>query len=138
MKIEFIASVAAISADPAESRRLYIDAMGLPLEHAEGDDYYHSEDIGGSKHFGVWPLRQAALACFDSDEWPSDRPAPQASLEFELADAQAVAAGAAELESAGYSLLHPAKLEPWGQTVARLMSPEGLIIGLSYAPSLHT
>jgi hypothetical protein len=26
---------------------------------------------------------------------------------------------------------------PWGQTVARLLSPEGAVIGLSYAPSLH-
>ena len=138
MQIEFIASFAPISTDTAASRRLYVDALVLPLDHAEGDDYYHSEDIGGSKHFGVWPLRQAAQACFGSDEWPADRPVPQASLEFELSDAAAVAAGAAELESAGYALLHPAKLEPWGQTVARLISPEGLVIGLSYAPSLHT
>ncbi len=28
--------------------------------------------------------------------------------------------------------------EPWGQTVARLLSSEGSIIGISYAPSLHT
>jgi hypothetical protein len=33
--------------------------------------------------------------------------------------------------------LHPAREEPWGQTVARLQSPEGAIIGISYAPSLH-
>jgi hypothetical protein len=33
--------------------------------------------------------------------------------------------------------LHEAKTEPWGQVVARLLSPEGAIIGLSYAPSLH-
>jgi hypothetical protein len=64
MKIEFIASVAAISVDPLASRRLYVDALGLPLDHAEGDDYYHSEAIGGSKHFGVWPLQQVAQACF--------------------------------------------------------------------------
>jgi hypothetical protein len=34
-------------------------------------------------------------------------------------------------------MLHDAKVEPWGQTVARLLSPEGALIGLSYAPSLH-
>jgi hypothetical protein len=64
MKIEFIASVSVIAPDPVISRKLFIDALGLPLEAAEGDDYFHSEHIGGSKHFGVWPLRQAAQACF--------------------------------------------------------------------------
>jgi hypothetical protein len=48
-----------------------------------------------------------------------------------------VAAGAEELRSRGYQLLHDARKEPWGQTVARLLSPEGAILGLSYAPSLH-
>jgi hypothetical protein len=59
------------------------------------------------------------------------------SIEFELEDADAVAAGATELEEAGYSLLHPARTEPWGQTVARILSPEGAIIGLSFTPWLH-
>jgi hypothetical protein len=48
-----------------------------------------------------------------------------------------VAGGAAELQAAGYSLLHPVRTEPWGQTVARILSPEGAIAGLSYAPWLH-
>jgi hypothetical protein len=42
-----------------------------------------------------------------------------------------------ELEQAGYELLHEAREEPWGETVARLQSPEGAIIGISYAPVLH-
>jgi uncharacterized glyoxalase superfamily protein PhnB len=48
-----------------------------------------------------------------------------------------VGAAAQELKQAGYELLHPAREEPWGQTVARLQSPEGAIVGISYAPSLH-
>jgi hypothetical protein len=36
-----------------------------------------------------------------------------------------------------YELLHPARQEPWDQTVARLLSSEGLIVGISYAPALH-
>lgn len=135
MKIEFIAGVAVIAADPPQSRRLYVDAIGLPLEGQS--DYYHSEQIEGSKHFGVWPLRDAAQACFGTSEWPHDRPVPQASIEFEVANADAVAAAGEELEAAGYTLLHPAREEPWGQTVARVLSPEGLIVGISYAPSLH-
>jgi len=138
MKIEFITSVAVIAADPPESRKLYVDALGLPLEAAEGDDYFHSEDIDGSKHFGVWPLAQAAQACFGTPSWPADRVVPQASVEFEVADAATVQTAAAELEAAGFTLLHGSRQEPWGQTVARLQSEEGLIIGLSFAPSLHT
>jgi catechol 2,3-dioxygenase-like lactoylglutathione lyase family enzyme len=138
MQVQFIASIAAVAPQPERSRELYVGALGLPLEHGEGDDYYHSEDIGGSRHFGVWPLTQAAQACFGTAEWPSDRPVPQASIEFELADADAVAAGAAEMVDQGFPILHAARLEPWGQTVARLLSPEGLIIGLSYAPSMHS
>jgi catechol 2,3-dioxygenase-like lactoylglutathione lyase family enzyme len=135
MKIEFVAGVAVIAADPAESRRLYIDAIGLPLE-GQGD-YYHSEKIAGTKHFGVWPLADAAQACFGTSEWPPDRPIPQASIEFEVADPDAVAAAAEELSAAGYELLHTAREEPWGQTVARMISPEMLIVGISYTPPLH-
>lgn len=138
MEIEFIASFATVTPDVAASGRLYVDMLGLPLEHAPGDDYLHSGDIEGSKHFGLWPLTQAAQACFGRPDWPTDIEIPQASVEFELADAAAVATGADELRAAGYTLLHDAKQEPWGQTVARLLSPEHLIVGLSYAPALHS
>jgi catechol 2,3-dioxygenase-like lactoylglutathione lyase family enzyme len=137
VQIQFISSFAVITPDPAGSRRLYVDALGLPLQAADGDDYLHSEDIGGSKHFGVWPLAQAAQACFGTPEWPSDRPRPQASVEFEVEDVAAVEAAAKEAEEQGYPLLHPARQEPWGQTVARLISPENVIVGISYAPWQH-
>jgi hypothetical protein len=132
MDVLFIASVAVIAPDPAASAPLYLEALGLPLEEM-GGGYVASEHIEGSKHFGVWPLAQAAEACFGTPSWPTDRPVPQASIEFELA----VAAGAAELRAAGHELLHESRTEPWGQTVARLQSIEGLIVGLSYAPWLH-
>ena len=137
MDIEFIASVAVIAADPAESRKLYVDALGLPLQAEEGGEYFHSEEIEGAKHFAVWPLSQAAQACFGSPEWPADRPIPQMSVEFEVADADAVAAAAAELQDQGFELLHGARQEPWGQTVARLQTVDSLIVGISYAPALH-
>ena len=137
MDVQFIASVAVITADPVQSRRLYMDALGLPLQAAEGDDYFHSESIGGSKHFGVWPLTQAAQACFGTNTWPADRPIPQASVEFEVDDARAVQAAAEELRDGGYTLLHDARTEPWGQTVARLQTIEGLIVGISYASPTH-
>jgi hypothetical protein len=37
----------------------------------------------------------------------------------------------------GFALLHDARTEPWGQTVARLQSVEGAIVGISFAPALH-
>ena len=137
MKVLFIASVSVVTADPPKSRELYMGALGLPLDADAGGDYFHSEHIDGAKHFGVWPLTQAAQACFGADEWPPDRTVPQVSIEFEVEDAAAVAAAADELREGGYELLHGAREEPWGQTVARLLSPEGSIVGISYAPWLH-
>jgi len=137
VNVLFVASVSAIAPDPRESRQLYVEALGLELEGDDPDGYWHSEKIGGTKHFGVWPLEQAAQACFGTDAWPDGMTVPQTSLEFEVADADAVAAGAKELEEEGFELLHGARTEPWGQTVARLLSAEGSIVGLSYAPWLH-
>jgi catechol 2,3-dioxygenase-like lactoylglutathione lyase family enzyme len=137
MNVLFVAGVAVVAPEPARSRELYVDALGLPLRADAGGDYFHSEQIGGSKHFGVWPLAQAAQACFGADEWPADRAVPQVSIEFEVADARAVSDAADELRAKGFELLHDARTEPWGQTVARLLSPEGSIVGISYAPSLH-
>ena len=135
--VQFITSVAVIAPDPSLSRGLYVDALGLALT-AEPDGYLHSEQIAGSKSFGVWPLTQAAQACFGTPEWPADRPVPQVSIEFELADAETVQVGAQELKAQGFTLLHEARTEPWGQTVARLQSSEGAIIGLSYVPAMHS
>jgi hypothetical protein len=93
--------------------------------------------VDGSTAIGVWPLSQAAEACFGTPEWPAGRLVPQASIDFEVEDADAVASAGRELQRAGFELLHPARTEPWGQTVTRLLTDDGLIIGISYAPSLH-
>src|ERR671930_543854 len=106
MDIQFISSVAIVTADPPESRKLFIDALGLPLKRHEGDDYYFSEDVAGARHFGVWPLSQAAQACFGNPAWPEDRAVPQACIEFEVEGLDAVAAAADELKAKGYDLLH--------------------------------
>jgi catechol 2,3-dioxygenase-like lactoylglutathione lyase family enzyme len=137
MDVHFIASIAVITSDPEKSRELFVDALGLPLAAGPGSDYFHSEHIDGSKHFGVWPLSEAAQACFGTSDWPADRVVPQMSLEFEVGDADAVQSAAEELRQRGFSLLHDRREEPWGQTVARLQSEEGSIIGISFAPALH-
>lgn len=138
MQIMCITGVSVITPQPADSRKLYRDDLGLPLEAAEpGAEYYFTEHVEGAKHFGVWPLAEAAEACFGSPTWPSQQPVPQASIEFEVASEAAVADAASELQAKGHTLLHGARKEPWGQTVARLQSVEGLVIGISYAPVLH-
>jgi catechol 2,3-dioxygenase-like lactoylglutathione lyase family enzyme len=136
MNIEFLSTVAVIAPDPPASRKLYVETLGLPLE-GHGGDYYHSEQIAGCKSLGIWPLSQAAEACFGTAQWPVERPVPQVSIEFDVEDAAAVGPAARELQQAGYELLHAPRQEPWGQTVARLQSPEGAIVGISYAPVLH-
>jgi hypothetical protein len=62
---------------------------------------------------------------------------PQLSIEFEVQDAEAVAAAADELGDRGFALLHGAREEPWGQTVARLQADDGAIVAISYAPWQH-
>jgi len=104
---------------------------------APGDDYFFSEKVDGSKHFGVWPLAQAAQACFGTSEWPADRPAPQVSIEFEVENEAAVEQSGQELESQGFKLIHRPRKEPWGQSIARLLSDDGAIIGISYTPWMH-
>jgi len=136
VNIEFLSTVAVIAPDPPQSRKLYVDALGLPLAGDAGD-YQHSEQIGGCKSFGIWPLSQAAKACFGTQEWPAGRPVPQISIEFDVGDAAAVIGAVQELEQAGFALVHPPRTEPWGQTVARLQSPENAIVGISYIPMFH-
>jgi catechol 2,3-dioxygenase-like lactoylglutathione lyase family enzyme len=58
-------------------------------------------------------------------------PVPQGGIEFDVED---IEAAAEELRAKGYRLLHGPRIEPWGQTVARLLSPEGLLVGLSITP----
>jgi hypothetical protein len=78
VNILFVASIGIVVRDPPMNRKLFMGALGLPLERHEGDEYFFSEKIGGSKHFGLWPLPQAAEACFGTTEWPAARPIPRA------------------------------------------------------------
>ena len=132
MKVLFIAGFAPISREVEVSQRFYRETLGLDFEGGEGD-YRFTEQLG-VRHFAVWPLREAASTCFDRDEWPSDVPVPQATVEFEVAD---VEAAAAELRQGGFQLIHGARTEPWTQVTARLLSPEGLLVAVCYTPGLH-
>jgi catechol 2,3-dioxygenase-like lactoylglutathione lyase family enzyme len=135
MHIVSIAGFATITRDASASRALYSDALGLPLNGK--DDYLSMDGFPGAHHFGTWPLQMAAQCCFGRDAWPTEIAEPTSTLEFEMADVAAVQAAVEELKGRGYVFIHEARLEPWGQTVARFMSPEGVLLGLSYAPWLH-
>jgi catechol 2,3-dioxygenase-like lactoylglutathione lyase family enzyme len=136
MRIDSVASVSTIVRDPDVAKALYGEALGLPFEGGEGD-YVFTEKLPGVKHFGLWPLAEAAQACFGIHEWPTDVPIPQASVEFEVGSVDDVAAAAEQLRARGHELLHGAKEEPWGQTITRLLSPDGLVVGVCYTPWFH-
>ena len=79
----------------------------------------------------------AAQACFGCDAWPADFPEPTSTIEFELGSPEEVVLAVEALKAQGQVFVHEAKQEPWGQTVARFVSPENVLIGLSYAAWLH-
>ena len=130
MKVLFIAGFGPIASDVEQSRRLYEDVLGITFKKEDGD-YRHTEELKGANTFAVWPLDQAAESCFGSSEWPADVVRPQAWLEFDVDD---VAGAAREMEERGYKLLVANRTEPWGQVVSRLISPEGLLVGLTMTP----
>ena len=136
IKILFIAGFGPIIRETAESHKLYREALGIPfkVEKEESADYLHTEALQGAKTFALWPLSEAAHSCFGSYSWPEDIPVPQAWLEF---DVDNVEEATEDLQSRGYQILLKNKKEPWGQTVTRFISPEGLLIGVTFTPSMR-
>jgi catechol 2,3-dioxygenase-like lactoylglutathione lyase family enzyme len=133
LKVVFIAGFGPIVRDIEESRTLYGDVLGIHFKEETGG-YLHTEAVQGAKSFALWPLSQAAQSCFGEDSWPEAIPAPQAWLEF---DVESVENATAILESAGYRILVKNKKEPWGQIVSRLISPEGILVGITFTPSMR-
>jgi catechol 2,3-dioxygenase-like lactoylglutathione lyase family enzyme len=131
--VSFVAGFGPIVRDFAQSRTLYSEVLGISFKEEKGG-YLHTEALKGARTFALWPLSQAAQSCFGVSTWPDDVPAPQAWLEF---DVENVADATAVLESRGYRILIRNKQEPWGQTVSRFLSPEGLLVGLTFTPALR-
>ncbi len=132
-EVLFIAGFGPIDRNIAKSRELYRDSLGISFKENSGG-YLYTGALQGAKHFALWPLSQAAQSCFGSDSWPDNIPVPQAWLEFEVEDVQKATA---DLESRGYQMLIRNKKEPWGQTVSRFISPEGLLVGVTFTPSMR-
>jgi catechol 2,3-dioxygenase-like lactoylglutathione lyase family enzyme len=131
--ILFIAGFGPIVHDADASRKLYVHALGIPFKEETGG-YLHTSALEGAKEFALWPLPLAAQSCFGSDKWPESLPTPHAWLEFE---AENVESATAQLESQGYQMLIRNKKEPWGQTVSRFLDPNGLLLGITFTPSMR-
>lgn len=132
-RILFIAGFGPIVHDTGKSRKLYNETLGIPFKE-ESDEYLHTEDVPGAKSFALWPLSHAAESCFGKNIWPKRIPAPQAWIEF---DVESVERATADLEARGYRMLVKNKKEPWGQIVSRFISPEGLLVGLTFTPMMR-
>ena len=136
MQVSFVAGFGPIVQDIAASRAFWGAGLGIALQEAD-PDYWTSDDLQGVRAFALWPLSQAAESCFGTGRWPEDIPVPQAWLEVDVESVAAVAAAAAELQAVGHRLLRGMRVEPWGQTTTRLLSPEGLLVGVTYTPAMH-
>lgn len=136
MRISFIAGFGPIIRETDQAQAFWRDGLGIAFsEPAPG--YFTSDDLDGVKAFAMWPLAQAAESTFGSPEWPPDLPQPQAWIEFDVGSPAAVGEATEELHQAGHHILRDAHEEPWGQTTARLLSPEGLLVGITFTPWMH-
>ncbi|HIE5766830.1 TPA: glyoxalase [Proteus mirabilis] len=137
INILFVAGFGPITHDNSQSQLFYKDTLNLPLKPMEGNSDYLSTSEGelkGVKHFALWPLEQAAMSCFGNNQWADSLPVPQYWVEFEVED---INSATETLKQKGYQLLVDNRVEPWGQTVTRLLSPEGTLVGLTITPWLR-
>ena len=136
MKVSFVAGFGPIVRDPSAAQAFWRDGLGIELGEI-APEYFGTDDVEGVKAFALWPLSQAAESTFGTETWPVDLPAPQAWLELDVESVEAVGAAVEELASAGHRVLRGATLEPWGQTTSRVLSPEGLLVGITFTPWMH-
>ena len=133
IEVLFVAGFGPIVRDPAASRAFYCETLGVAFKE-DASGYLCTGELEGVKHFALWPLALAAESCFGTGQWPGELPAPQAWIEFDVAD---IEKATAELKSQGYKLLVEMRTEPWGQVVTRLLGPEGLLVGITHTPALQ-
>lgn len=134
----FVAGFGPITRNTEASSAFYESTLGLPVKPMEGNEQYlftELDTLDGVKHFALWPLAQAAYSCFGHEQWPSDLPVPQAWVEFEVRD---IDTATQALLDQGYTLLVASRMEPWGQKVTRLLSPEGILTGVTITPWLRS
>lgn len=136
MKVSFVAGFGPIVRDVEASRRFWSDDLGIEMSE-ESVGYFATNKLEGVKYFSLWPLSEAAQNTFDSPDWPSDIPLPTSGIEFDVESPEAVSEAVEELKAKGYRVLREARLEEWQQTTARLLSPEGMLVGIAFTPWMH-
>ncbi|UPM44204.1 VOC family protein [Halocatena salina] len=129
INVLFVAGFGPVVRGDAASRDLYAELLGIPFKDENG--YLHTTELPGVKQFALWPLSQAAESCFGRDNWQDDIPTPQGWIEFEVENIEAATAA---LKAEDYRLLVSTQEEPWGQTVTRLIEPNGLLVGITHTP----
>ena len=125
LDVLFIAGFGPVPRNVGDSKALYQETLGLPIKPMEGNEDYLLAEHGAL---------DGAQSCFGTEVWPADIPAPQSWIEFEVADLDSATR---VLREKGYALLVENRLEPWGQSITRFLSPEGILVGLSITPWLR-
>jgi catechol 2,3-dioxygenase-like lactoylglutathione lyase family enzyme len=97
IEVLFVAGFGPIVRDRASSRKFYSETLGLEFQE-DTSGYLYTAELGGVKHFALWPLTQAAESCFGTDQWPGNLAVPQAWIEF---DVDNIEKATAELKSQG-------------------------------------
>ena len=85
MKVLFIAGFGPVVRDSVQSRRLYVETLGIEFIEEESG-YLHTGKMDGSRAFALWPLEHAARSCFGSDDWPAGLQIPGSWIEFDVDD----------------------------------------------------
>ncbi len=127
--IRHLAGIAEIVDDLEAAVRFYRDDLGLEVDDSVSADYA-SVKIPGVIHFGLWSREAAAEATY-GDRTAVDRVTPGLTIEFEVEE---VPAASQALARRGLKLIHGPKVEPWGQTTARLSLPSGALCGIAETP----
>ena len=134
INVLFVAGFGPVVQDDTLSQRLYLETLNLPLKKLD-NNYCHTGELAGVKHFALWPLSQAAESCFGKNIWPEDISIPQTWMEFDVED---ITMATELMKEKGYKLLVSNRKEPWGQIVTRFLSPEGILLGLTYTPWMRS
>jgi catechol 2,3-dioxygenase-like lactoylglutathione lyase family enzyme len=136
MKVSFVTGFGPVVRDIESSRAFWGRGLGIALERL-APNHWATEDLDGVNAFTLWPLDHAARSCFGTDDWPDELPAPQAWMELDVESHEAVGDAVEELEAAGNVVVRNTGAEPGGRTTARLLTPEGLLVGITHTPWLH-
>ena len=134
LKVLFVAGFGPVVRDPHASKAFYVDTLQFLEARPDDPDYFHSEKLDGVRHFALWPLALAAESCFGTSIWP-DRVVDPAFM----VGVRRRGRGDRDTGLEG-SRIHPVvdcRKEPWGQTVTRMLSPEGILIGITFTPWLR-